>query len=149
MQGYQRVKEKLPGLCHGPDCAIRAVREAFHKGRGHWGVRGGVWCGPPDKSDWFPLGSSLPARHCHAPGTLCSPQTRSVTPQTSLLLPPLPLSRFVLFTPLFLPHSPSLALSLNQALSSLLLRHIVFFTPAKIITLAFSFILQIFQNLMY
>lgn len=31
--GYQRVKEKLPWLCRGPDCTIRAVREALYKGR--------------------------------------------------------------------------------------------------------------------
>lgn len=147
MQGYQTVKEKLPGLCHGPDCAIRAVREAFHKGRGHWGVRGGVWCGPPDKSDCLPFGSSLPAPHCHAPGTLCSPQTHRVTPpQTSPLFPPLPSPRFVLFTPSLLLSPPP---PLNHSLSSSLPRHIVFLTPAKIITLPSSFIQQIFPNLMY
>lgn len=32
-QGYQRVKEKLPWLCRGPDCTIVAVREALYKGR--------------------------------------------------------------------------------------------------------------------
>lgn len=74
-----------------------------------------------------------------------APQTHCVTPQTSPLLPPLPSPSFVLFT-LVAPLAPS---PLNHSLSSSLPRHIVFLTPAKIITLPSSFIRQIFPNLMY
>lgn len=48
--------------------------------------------------------------------------------------------------PLVAPLSPS---PLNHSLSSSLPCHIVFLTPAKIITLPSSFIWQIFPNLMY
>lgn len=65
--GYQRVKEKLPGLCHGPDCTISAIREACHKGSGHWGVWGGIWCCPPDKSE--PGHGTLAQFRAEAPGT--------------------------------------------------------------------------------
>lgn len=58
--GYQRVKEKLPRLCRGPDCTIGAVREALYKRRarrrgsvaekGKGGVRWRLPSPPPDKS---------------------------------------------------------------------------------------------------
>lgn len=75
--GYQRVKEKLPWLCCGPDCTIRAVREALYKGRARGRARWRLAL-PPDKS--VRAGS-----HCLVqPGSTRAPQFRVGTWQVLL-----------------------------------------------------------------
>lgn len=140
--GTRRVIKQWRRNCLGSAMALIVLSEPsgrpFHKGTGHWGARGGVWFGPPDKSACLPLGSiaTLP-RSWHI---LAAPQYTWRDPPDLPAPSSAARAGAVLFTPSLLFFlSPSI-IRCHAAL--------FFFTPAKIITLPAAFI-WIFANLMY